>query len=255
MSEPRLTVLVVARNEEQNLVSCLAAAAFADEKIVVVDAASTDATLEIARRYADHVVVRKFDSFAQQRNAGLGLATGEWILSVDADERITPGLAAEIRGLIARPDESRVGFQIPIRSEILGRPFAHSGTQQDLPLRLFRRERGRWTGLVHETVLIEGKIGRLANVLEHRTLADVQVFLRKIDQYTSLEAHDMHRAGHRFRALDLTLRPLWTFLKLYLLRQGFRDGLEGLMFCALSGVSVAIRSWKLRELGGAGGAT
>jgi glycosyltransferase involved in cell wall biosynthesis len=248
-NRPRLSVLVVARNEEQNLARCLESAAFADERVVVVDAASSDNTHSIARSMAETVFIRTFDHFAAQRNAGLARATGEWVLSIDADERVTPALAEEIAARIAQPSQPNVGFRVPIRSEILGRPFGHSGTQRDLPLRLFRRDLGRWTGRVHETVEIEGPIGQLSHPLEHRTLPDVRVFLSKIDHYTSLEARDLYQAGRRFRTSDLTLRPVWTFLRLYLYRQGFRDGVEGLMFCALSGLSVAVRTWKLRELG------
>ncbi|AMV39847.1 glycosyltransferase family 2 protein [Planctomyces sp. SH-PL62] len=248
MPEPRITALIVARNEEANLPGCLASVSFAHERIVVVDPSSEDDTLGVARRLADVVLVRRFDDFASQRNAGRVAGSGDWILSIDADERATPELADEIRRTIADPTNDRDGFRIPIRSEILGRPFGYSGTQQDLPLRLFRRERGAWMGRVHETVRLDGEVGRMSAPLDHRTLPDVQVFLRKIDQYTSLEARDLHRAGARFRARDLTLRPAWLFLKLYLYKQGFRDGLEGLMFCALSGVSAAVRTWKLREL-------
>jgi glycosyltransferase involved in cell wall biosynthesis len=249
MREPRLAVLVVARNEQHNLAGCLESVRFADERVVVVDAASRDATLEIARRHAEIVSVRPFDNFASQRNAALDLASGEWVLSIDADERATPGLAHEIRECLRGRPGALVGYRVPIRSQILGRPFGHSGTQQDLPLRLFRRDRGRWTGLVHETVAIEGHVGRMHHFLEHRTLPSIDVFLDKIDQYTTLEASDLYRAGHRFRTSELMLRPFWVFLKLYLYRQGFRDGLEGLVFCGLSGLSIAVRTWKLRELG------
>jgi glycosyltransferase involved in cell wall biosynthesis len=248
MPEPRLAVLVVAGNEEQNLACCLDSARFADERIVVVDATSADATLEIARRLADVVSVRAFDNFANQRNAALALASADWVLSIDADERVTPELAAEIRGRLVDSSNTCVGFRVPIRSEILGRPFGFSGTQHDLPLRLFRRDRSRWIGLVHETVAIAGPIGRMERFLEHRTLPNIRVFLGKIDHYTTLEARDLLQAGRRFRTSDMALRPIWTFLKLYLGKQGFRDGLEGLMFCVLSAVSVAVRSWKLREL-------
>jgi glycosyltransferase involved in cell wall biosynthesis len=255
MHERRLSVLVVARNEALNLAECLESARFADERVVVVDAACQDATLEIAHRYAEVVSVRAFDNFANQRNAALDLSSGSWVLSIDADERVTPELAAEIRRLLADPSLELVGFHVPIRSEVLGRHFRYSGTQQDLPLRLFRRDCGRWRGPVHETVEIDGSVGRTHHVLQHRTLESVRVFLGKIDLYTSLEAGDLHRAGERFRHFDLILRPFWTFLKLYLFRQGFRDGLEGLMFCALSGFSVAVRTWKLRELSAAGGSS
>ena len=192
MPEPRLSVLVVARNEAANLEGCLASARFADERVVVVDAASQDATLEIARRHAERVSVRAFDNFADQRNAALGLASGDWVLAIDADERVTPELAAEIRGRLADPRLACVGFRVPIRARSWAGRSGYSGTQQDNPLRLFRRDRGRWTGRVHETVAIEGPIGRMQRVLEHRTLPNVRVFLGKIDHYTTLEASDLY---------------------------------------------------------------
>jgi len=246
--EPRISALIVAKNEEANLPGCLASVAFADERVVVVDPSSVDDTRGVAERLADVVIVREFDDFASQRNAGKVAASGDWVLSIDADERVTPELAAEIRAILADPSNPRAGFRLPIRSEILGRPFEHSGTRQDLPLRLFRRDKGEWAGRVHETVRLDGTAGRTRGFLEHRTIPDVRVFLRKIEQYTTLEARDLRRAGARFRARDLTLRPTWLFLKLYLYKQGYRDGLEGLMFCAMSGVSAAVRAWKLREL-------
>jgi glycosyltransferase involved in cell wall biosynthesis len=248
MPEPRVSVLIVAKNEAHNLGDCLAAARWAFERIVVVDPASHDATLEIARRDAEIVVTRAFDDFASQRNFGLSLASGEWVLSVDADERVTPALAAEVERVIADPSSPCRGFRVPIRSVVLGRPFGFSGTQHDQPLRLFRRGCGRWIGLVHETVELNGPTGLLDNALRHHSLPNMRVFLDKIDHYTTLEAHGLARSERRFRRSDLTLRPVWTFLKLYLYKQGFRDGLEGFMFCVLSGVSVAVRAWKHREL-------
>ncbi len=248
MPEPKITALIVARDEEANLPGCLESVGFAHERIVVVDPASADDTLGVARRLADVALVRPFDDFAGQRNAGLAAASGDWIFSIDADERVTPELASEIARALNDPTNDHSGFRVPIRSAILGRPFEHSGTQQDLPLRLFRRDRGSWVGRVHETVKLDGTVGRMRHPLDHNTIPDVRVFLRKIEHYTSLEARDLYQAGSRFRARDLTLRPVWLFLKLYLYKQGFRDGLEGLMFCGLSGVSAAVRTWKLREL-------
>ncbi len=247
MAEARVSALVLARDEAANLPGCLAALAWADERIVVVDPGSTDATEDVARREADRVVVRPFDDFASQRNAGLDTAGGDWVFAVDADERATPALADEVRRAVNSPDAGHHGYRLPIRSVILGRPFRFSGTQHDLPLRLFRRDRGRWVGAVHETVELAGTAGRLRNPLEHRTIPDMQTFLRKINEYTTLEAVKLEREGRGFHAADLAARPPWTFVKLYLGKQGFRDGLEGLAFCALSGVSVAVRGWKHRE--------
>jgi glycosyltransferase involved in cell wall biosynthesis len=248
MAEPRLSVLIVAKNEAHNLSECLSALDWADERVVVVDPASRDATREIALSKADVVIIRAFDDFASQRNCALEAASGDWVLSVDADERATPALAGEVRRVISDADSPYRGFRVPIRSVILGRPFAFSGTQHDLPLRLFRRDCGRWTGLVHETVELKGSAGTLRHALGHHTLPNVEMFLDKIDHYTTLEARGMASARRRFKTSDVTLRPIWTFFKLYVVKQGFRDGVEGFMFCALSGVSVAIRAWKHREL-------
>ncbi len=255
MREPRLSVLVVAKNEAHNLADCLMAVGWADERVVVVDPSSRDATREIAEREADVVVVHPFDDFASQRNRALVAASGDWVLSVDADERATPALADEVRRMIADPAHSYRGFRVPIRSVILGRRFGFSGTQHDLPLRLFRRDCGRWTGLVHETVELNGPVGTLQSALGHHTLPNVQVFLDKLDQYTTLEARSMLDSQRPFRTSDVALRPLWTFFKLFVVKQGFRDGVEGFMFCALSGVSVAVRAWKHRELTLAGRAS
>lgn len=247
MPEPRVSVLIVARNEAENLPGCLAAVAWADEVVVVVDRASTDQTLAIAEQTADRAMVRTFDDFAGQRNAALALATGDWVFAVDADERATPELAAEIRRATAEAAPGVNGFRVPIRSVILGRPFSYSGTQYDLPLRLFRRDAGRWVGAVHETVDLQGRFETLRHPLQHRTIPDMQTFLRKVNEYTSLEAIKLERERRPFRPVRAALRPVWTFAKLYLGKQGFRDGLEGFVFCALSGVSVAVRDWKYRE--------
>jgi glycosyltransferase involved in cell wall biosynthesis len=248
MPEPRISVLVVARDEGHNLSDCLAEARWADERVVVVDPASRDATLTIARRDADLLAVREFDDFASQRNAALAIATGDWVLSVDADERITPELAAEVRRVIADPDAPYRGYRVPIRSEILGRRFAFSGTQHDHPVRLFRRDSGRWVGLVHETVDLHGAVGSVRGALRHRTIPTMSAFLDKINRYTTLEAEGLAGARRPFRAVDIAVRPVWTFIKLYVFKQGFRDGIEGFMFCLFSGVSAAVRAWKHREL-------
>ncbi len=249
IDRPRISALIVAKDEAENLPGCLESLAWADETVVVVDAASRDRTEAIARTLAIAVLVRPFDDFAGQRNAALGLATGDWVFAVDADERATPDLGGrdppDPGRPLARPTPA-TGCRSGASSSA-GRS-GYSGTQHDRPLRLFRRDLGRWVGTVHETVDLQGTAGQMLGHLTHRTIPDMQTFLRKIDHYTTLEAIQLHREGQAFRSIDLTLRPLWTFAKLYLGKQGFRDGLEGLAFCALSGLSVAVRHWKLREL-------
>ncbi|QDV34207.1 glycosyltransferase family 2 protein [Tautonia plasticadhaerens] len=245
---PRISALIIARDEASNLPGCLASLGWADEVVVVVDPASRDDTLAIARRKADRVVSRPFDDFASQRNAALEASRGDWVFAIDADERATPALAAQIRDAVLDRRSPLVGYRVPIRSVILGRPFGHSGTQDDRPLRLFRRGKGRWVGSVHETVALRGPEGVLTEPLLHRTIPTMDVFLRKLNKYTSLEAIEFHRQNRPVRPWDLVVRPFWTFAKLYVAKQGYRDGPEGLVFCAMSGVSVAVRHWKHREL-------
>src|SRR5262249_30695917 len=132
MPEPRISVLIVAKNESHNLTECLQAVSWADERVVVVDPASRDATASIAQAHADVAIVRPFDDSASQRNTALAAASGDWVLSIDADERVTLELAEEIRQVISDPANQYRGFRVPIRSVILGRRFAYSGTQHDL---------------------------------------------------------------------------------------------------------------------------
>lgn len=245
---PRVSALILARDEAHNLPNCLETVAWANEVIVVVDRASRDGTEAIAKRGADLVAIRTFDDFANQRNAALDLASGDWVFAIDADERASPELASEIRRVISDPGQRHAGYRVPIRSVVLGRKFRFSGTQHDLPLRLFKRGHGRWCGTVHETVELEGTSGRLQNALQHRTIPDMQTFLHKINHYTTLEALKFHREGRKSRVADLTLRPIWTFAKLYFGKLGFLDGLEGFIFCSFSGLSVAVRHFKHREL-------
>lgn len=245
---PKVSALILAKDEARNLPQCLATVAWANEVIVVVDRASRDQTEAIAKRGADLVAIRTFDDFSGQRNAALDLASGDWVFAIDADERASPELAGEIRKVISDASRPEVGYRIPIRSFILGKPFRFSGTQNDQPLRLFRRGFGRWQGAVHEVVRIDGSTGRLKHHLSHRTIPDMQTFVRKINEYTTLEAIKFEREGRKYRLRDLLIGPFWTFARLYVAKAGFRDGLEGFIFCALSGVSVGIRHFKHCEI-------
>ncbi len=250
---PRVSALILARDEAANLPACLASLSWTDERVVVVYRASTDATEAVALDLADRVIVRRFDDFAAQRNAALLVASGDWVFAVDADERSSPEQADEVRSAIA--GASHAGYRVPISSVVLGRPFRFSGTQDDRPLRLFRRDLGRWAGEVHETVDLDGSAGDLRHPLSHRTLPDMKTFLAKIDRYTTLEARRLADEGRPARASGLTIRPAWTFARLYLGKQGFRDGPEGLMFCVLSATSAAVRAWKHREILRGGGSS
>lgn len=231
---PTITAAIIALDEERNLPGLLASLDWVDQ-IVVVDGGSRDATVRIARRHGCRVASRRFDTFARQRNYALRLAAGDWVLSIDADERPTPPLAAEIRRRIER---SRVAaFRVPIRSRIFGRRLRLSGTQDDCPVRLFRRHAARWTGDVHEVLRVSGRVGRLYHWLKHETTADLETFLAKMHHYARLEAKRRAAAGHRPHWYDAWLAPPREVVRRLIYKRGLLDGPAGWAFCLLSGLS------------------
>jgi len=241
---PRITVAIIALNEESHLGELLPRLSWADE-VVVVDGGSRDRSVEIACSHGANVVQRRFDRFAEQRNAALDAACGDWIFFIDADERPTARLVAEVRARIAR--ESANGYRVPIRSTIFGRRFRFSGTQNDVPLRLMRRDSGRWGGAVHERFAITGGVGRLAAHLEHFTLPTVAAFRRKMERYTTLEAEARITRGEAPRRCNAWLRPTLEVFRRLIWKQGWLDGPEGWAFCFLSGLSEATLARKHRQ--------
>jgi glycosyltransferase involved in cell wall biosynthesis len=227
------------------------------DEIIVVDGESRDATAAIARRHGCHVWTRPFDTYARQRNFALDQARGDWVLSVDADERPTPALAREIRARLQKPLRSPGprgtrgadlnAFRVPIRSEIFGRRMRYSGTQDDRPVRLFRRGFARWTGDVHEVLQVSGRVGRLGNWLEHETLPDLTSFLAKMNRYTSLAACERVAAGRGPRLRDAWLAPPLEIARRLIWKRGCLDGPEGWAFCVLSGLSQWVLAQKHRQ--------
>jgi glycosyltransferase involved in cell wall biosynthesis len=244
-SSPRLTAAVIALNEEQMLPGLLQSLAWVDE-VVLVDGGSRDKTVELASSAGCRVAVHAFDTYSQQRNRALELAQGDWILSIDADERPTPQLVDEIRATIAVPRCE--AYRVPIRSRIFGRRLRYSGTQDDRPIRLFRRGQARWTGDVHEVLEVSGRVSRLRGWLEHETLPDLPAFLGKMQRYTSLEAGERLRRGRPPRRRDLWLAPAAEVFRRLIWKKGCFDGPEGWAFCLLSGVSQWVLARKHHQL-------
>ena len=247
MSRARLSVVVVVQNEEERIRACLEAAGWADE-LIVVDAESSDKTATIARELTDHVFVRPWPGFAAQKNFGVEQAHGDWILSLDADEIVSAELREEI-GVILAGGGSHAGYTVPRRNVFWGRWVRHGGLYPDRQLRLFQRGRGRFVErTVHESVAVEGSVGRLAGHLEHRSYRDVADFLARADRYSTLAAADWLAAGRGSRPLvDLALRPLGRFLGMYVARAGFLDGWRGFLLAVLYGYYVLMRSVKVWE--------
>ena len=243
--QPSITAAIIALNEEEKLPGLLERLDWVDE-IVVVDGGSHDATVGIARRHGCRVVSRTLDTFARQRNFAIQLATGDWVLSIDADERPTPRLIDEVRGRIA--DCRQRAFRVPIRSTIFRRPLRWSGTQDDCPVRLFRRQSARWIGDVHEVLAVAGRVGRLRHWLEHETLPDLPTFLAKIERYTTLEAAARVAAGRGPVGYAPWLAPPREVFRRLFWKQGLLDGPAGWAFCLLSGLSEWVLSGKHRRL-------
>ena len=246
MKKPRLSVVVVTRNEEDRLRACLESVAWADQ-IVVVDAESDDKTVTIAREFTDHVVVRPWPGYAAQKNVAIEMATGEWVLSLDADEVVSTELTAEIRRVLAA-DGPADGYAVPRRNIFWGRWVRHGGLYPDWQLRLFRRGRGRFIErAVHESVRVDGRVERLAGHLEHRSYRDVGDFLARADRYAALAAADAVAQGRRAGARDFVLRPLGRFLSMYVLYRGVLDGWRGFLLASLYAYYVLIRAVKIWE--------
>lgn len=246
MKPPRLSVVIVTKNEEERIRACLEAVAWADE-IIVIDAESEDKTASIARELTDHVIVRPWPGYAAQKNYGLDQARGAWILALDADEIVSPALRAEIEGIVAA-DGPADGYAVPRRNILWGRWIRHGGLYPDWQLRLFRRGRGRFgERAVHESAQVGGDVRRLAGHLEHRSYRDVSDFLARADRYSTLAAEDMVARRRRVHAWDFVLRPLGRFFGMYVLERGFLDGWRGFLLAALYAYYVLIRCAKVWE--------
>ena len=247
MSQARLSVVVVTQNEEERIRACLESASWADE-LIVVDAESSDKTATVARELTDHVFVRPWPGFAAQKNFGLEQARGDWILSLDADELVSIPLRQEIAAILADGGE-HAGYAIPRRNVFWGRWIRHGGLYPDRQLRLFRRGRGRFAErTVHESVTVDGSVGRLSGHLEHRSYRDVADFLERADRYSTLAAGEWLAAGRRSRPLtDLVVRPAGRFLTMYVARAGFLDGWRGFLLAVLYAYYVLMRSAKVWE--------
>jgi glycosyltransferase involved in cell wall biosynthesis len=239
-----ISAVVITHNEERNLPRCLASVGSFSREIVVVDSGSTDGTLAVAERAGARVIPQEWLGYGRQKQFALEQARSPWVLSIDADEEVSPELAAEI----ARLDFSADGYFVRRRVWYLGRWIRHGVWNPDWVMRLFRRDRARFTPeRVHERVELEGQPGRLRWPLYHYSYRDVEHHLAKINEQTSLAAAQMAERGRRVGWAKLALSPGWEFFRSYLLRGGFRDGTPGLTVAKLHAYYHFLKYAKLRE--------
>jgi glycosyltransferase involved in cell wall biosynthesis len=226
---PTLSVILITRNEEANLADCLASLEGIAQQIVVVDTNSSDRTVEIAQTHGA-VIAQALDwpGFGPQKNRALALATGDWVLSLDADERLTPALQSEI--LTAIHHSAHIDcFSIPRLSWYCGRFIRHSGWSPDYVDRLFKRGTARFSDdLVHERLIPNGPVAKLENPMLHFSFMDFSQVLQKIDRYSTASAEQAFAKGRRSSPLKAILHGLWAFIRTYFMRAGFLDGQEGL---------------------------
>lgn len=225
-----VAALVLAYNEEENIEECLESIKWIDE-IIVIDSYSKDKTVDLSRKYTNKVYQRKFDNFSSQRNFGLEQIESEWVLVIDADERVSPELRIEILETLKNPKAE--GYRIPRKNYFLGKWIKYAGWYPDYTLRLFKVNSNRFNGLVHEDIQIKGKVGRLREAFLHYTYKELSQFIKKTDQYTTLDAQDMFRHNREFKLSDILIRPSWRFIKMYILKRGYRDGIYGFILSGL----------------------
>jgi glycosyltransferase involved in cell wall biosynthesis len=235
-----LSAIIITRNEARNIAACLESVAFCDERIVV-DCGSDDDTVKIAAAAGATVVTRPWTGFGAQKNFALSQARGDWALSIDADERVSAPLAAEILSTIQ--SASAYGYEIGRLSTFLGRPMRHSGWFPDYVLRLFRRENARFSDdLVHERVICEGPIGRLSGVLDHHPVLWLEDALRRVDGYSTAGAEML--AARRVSFSSGITHGMWSFLRAYILKLGFLDGREGFLLAVANAEGTYYRYMK-----------
>ena len=234
----KLSVTVITLNEEKDLPNCLDSVKEIADEIVVVDSGSTDKTVEIARRYGAKVYTRKFDNYANQKNYAVEKATGKWMLSLDADEKITPELAREINSKIQNKKSKNVAYSIPRKNIIFGKLIKYSRWQPELDRHvwLWKKDYGRWEGMVHEEVVVKGDVGELEYAKIHYQYKTVRDFIAMMNRYSELDAVKRVKDGTVFSYIRLFIDPIYNFSVRYFYRLGFLDGWRGFVLSYLMAV-------------------
>jgi glycosyltransferase involved in cell wall biosynthesis len=249
---PKVSVTIITKDEESDIAAAIASVAWADE-ILVVDSRSTDRTVEIARAAHARVIVRDWPGYIEQKNLAAAQASHDWIFSLDADERVTPDLAREVQRELKNP--THAAYEVPRVTWHLGRWITGTDWYPDYQTRLYDRRAARWTGkYVHESVAVDGSIGRLRGDLQHYAYRDITDHLETIDRYTTLAARQMYESGRRASFGDLLLHGPLAFLRNYVAKGGFRLGTTGLIVSTMNAYYVFLKFAKLRQLHAPGAA-
>lgn len=243
----RLSAVIITKNEEANIRRCLESVKFADE-MIVIDSSSTDKTVAIAQELGARVFTTDWKGYGAAKQEGVEKATGEWIISIDADEQIPSTLAQEIKNRI-ESSNGIAGFYVKRKTNFLGRWILHCGWYPDYVLRLFQKNKGRFdNAYIHEKVVTDGDVGYLSGELLHFSYPDLESYLTKFNSYTTMGAEEAHKQGRKAGWFDILIRPPVSFIKHYIANQGFRDGIEGFILSSLSATAVLVKYAKLRTM-------
>ncbi len=246
---PQLSVIVIALNQEDNIIPCLETVRWADD-LVVVDSGSQDRTLELAAGFTDRIFTIDWPGFGAAKNYALDQAKGDWVFSLDTDERVSATLRDEIISVV-QGESPYAGYRLARKNYFGGRWVRYLGWYPDYTLRLFQRDKGRFRErAVHEEVVVDGSVGLLQTPLDHYSYANVSEYLARQDRYARLAAQEMLKERRRPRAGELFWRPVSHFLKLYVLRLGFLEGRLGYTLAVLGSLYNFLKYYYLRELGG-----
>lgn len=247
MKPPTISIIIISKNEAHDIQDCLESVKWADE-IIVLDSGSTDNTCEIAKQYTQQVLTNTdWQGFGVQKNRALAYATSDWVLSLDADERVSDALQSEILAAIST-DHAAV-YSMPRLSSYCGKFIRHSGWWPDYVARLFKRGSASFSDdLVHERLVFDGVAPQLKHPLTHITYKDLDEVITKINQYSTLGAKNSLQQGKRGSLVRAIAHGLWAFVRTYLLRAGFLDGAEGLMLAISNAETTYYRYLKLYYL-------
>ncbi len=243
----QLTATLITRNEERNLPRALASLAGLADEILVVDSGSTDDTCAVARRFGARVLTRSWTDYSDQKNFAAAQAAHDWIFSLDADEELSPPLQESLRQW-KQVQTTAVAYAMRRRARYLGAWIHHSGWYPDPKLRLYRRDRARFVGVLHESLRAEGPVGQLEGDLYHHTFNALSEHTSRINRYTTIAAEQLFAAGRRRWLLPLLLAPPWVFLRTYFFQQGFRDGYRGWLIAQMAAYAAFLKRLKLGVL-------
>jgi glycosyltransferase involved in cell wall biosynthesis len=242
---PGVTAVIAAHDESANIEACIESVEWASE-VIVVENDSIDDTIDRARAAGATVISPRFTTIGASRNHGIERAKTPWVFVVDADERCTPELAAEIRQVVDKP-ANHAAFRVPRRNFFLGKEIRHGGWGSDRPIRLFKKELRYNASLVHEHVDVSGETGELRNALLHYTYTSLDQYFEKFNRYSRWWAEQNHARGRRGSAAAVLLKPPARFVSMYFLRAGFLDGARGLVLACLAAASVMAKYARLWE--------